>query len=323
MFTGLSQALYFGSGESQQTSSPPETKEEVKQETTIEETGQKAGAEDADTPEETKVAGRSASSEEKTDKKGAGEDDRDRHDATVRVTRVVDGDTVRISPAVEGIDEVRFIGLDTPETKEPGCAVQPLGSDATEFTTRELQGKEVDLEFDEDREDRYDRLLAYVHNDGEMFNETLLEEGYAQVYIVAPNDRYQDRFEKAQAEAQAAERRIWALPPAEQALLTDRGNGIGGDGCAREETILPPKAPSTPEPTPDPNPDPVPEPDPEPEPAPETPSAPAAPVPPTGSGKGGRLTCADFSTEAEASAAIPSNPQLDRDADGRACETLP
>jgi Excalibur calcium-binding domain len=38
---------------------------------------------------------------------------------------------------------------------------------------------------------------------------------------------------------------------------------------------------------------------------------------------GGRLTCLDFSTEAEASAAIPSNPQLDRDGDGRACETLP
>ena len=35
------------------------------------------------------------------------------------------------------------------------------------------------------------------------------------------------------------------------------------------------------------------------------------------------MSCANFSTEAEASAAIPSNPQLDRDRDGRACETLP
>ena len=50
VFAGLSEALY-GGGAPQQPSSAPETKEEVKQETTIEETGQKAGAEDTDTPE--------------------------------------------------------------------------------------------------------------------------------------------------------------------------------------------------------------------------------------------------------------------------------
>ena len=36
------------------------------------------------------------------------------YDATVTVTRVVDGDTVEISPAVEGVSEVRLIGVDTP-----------------------------------------------------------------------------------------------------------------------------------------------------------------------------------------------------------------
>jgi Excalibur calcium-binding domain len=54
-------------------------------------------------------------------------------------------------------------------------------------------------------------------------------------------------------------------------------------------------------------------------PAPYTPSTPPPSSPPAG---GGRLSCADFSTEAEASAAIPSSPQLDRDGDGRACESL-
>jgi hypothetical protein len=33
---------------------------------------------------------------------------------------------------------------------------------------------------------------------GELFNETLLSEGYAQLFIVAPNDRYEARFEAAQ-----------------------------------------------------------------------------------------------------------------------------
>ena len=51
-----------------------------------------------------------------------------------------------------------------------------------------------------------------------MFNETLLEQGYAQVYIISPNDKYEDRFEEAQDEAQAAERGVWALSASEQSL---------------------------------------------------------------------------------------------------------
>ena len=50
-----------------------------------------------------------------------------------------------------------------------------------------------------------------------MFNETLLEEGYAQVATFLPNVKYVDRFEDAQAEAQAANRGMWALPAEELA----------------------------------------------------------------------------------------------------------
>ena len=120
------------------------------------------------------------------------------------------------SPTIEDIEEVRLIGVDTPETKEPGCEVQPYGPEASEFATHELQGEEVQLEFDEEREDRYDRLLACVYKDGDMFYETLLEEGYAQVYIVDPNDKYEDRFEETQSGAQAAELGIWGLSASEQ-----------------------------------------------------------------------------------------------------------
>ncbi len=35
------------------------------------------------------------------------------HDATVTVSRVVDGDTIEVSPAVDGNEEVRLIGMDT------------------------------------------------------------------------------------------------------------------------------------------------------------------------------------------------------------------
>lgn len=145
----------------------------------------------------------------------------------VTVTRVVDGDTVEISPQIDGVEAVRLIGIDTPEpyaADEP----QPLSFEASEFAADELEGEEVLLEFDEERTDDYGRLLAYVYRDGEMFNELALSEGYAQVATFPPNTRYLGRFETAQEEARSAERGIWGLPDEEARLLGDRGNGIGG-----------------------------------------------------------------------------------------------
>ena len=155
-------------------------------------------------------------------------------DATVTVSRVVDGDTIEISPAVDGNEEVRLIGMDTPETKDPSEGIEPLGPEASAFATEELTGKSVGLEFDVEREDQYDRLLAYVYLDGEMFNEVLVEGGLAQAYPYEPNTKYEERFAAAQEEARAANLGIWGLTFAQQCQLANRGNGIGegSPGCA-------------------------------------------------------------------------------------------
>jgi endonuclease YncB( thermonuclease family) len=230
-----------------------------------------------------------------------------------------------ISPAIDGMNRVRLIGVDTPETEEPGCEVQPYGPDANEFTTEELQGEEVKLEFDEDRDDRYDRLLAYVYIDNEMFNETLLEEGYAQVYTVSPNDKYEDRFEEAQEEAQDEEIGIWGLSASEQDQLADLDNGIGGEECVQEEETPPepsetddadkdrvpdePYVPSAPPPSIPEAPPETPQPPPLiPEAPPETPQLPAV------------QSGVDCSTGVSDVPVVPGS-KGDRDNDGTACES--
>lgn len=145
------------------------------------------------------------------------------------VARVVDGDTIEISPAVDGVEDVRLIGIDTPEPYASG-EPEPLSIEASEFARDNLEGNSVRLEFDEERVDDYDRLLAYVYIGGEMFNETLVEEGFAQVATFPPNTRHLGRFEAAQESARGAGVGIWGLSPEEACLLRDRGNGIGG-GC--------------------------------------------------------------------------------------------
>ncbi len=80
----------------------------------------------------------------------------------VRVVRVVDGDTIEVR--LDGRDEdVRLIGVDTPETVKPDTPVQCFGERASHFTKRRLTGKRVRLVFGVERRDVYGRLLAYVY----------------------------------------------------------------------------------------------------------------------------------------------------------------
>jgi micrococcal nuclease len=82
------------------------------------------------------------------------------YDATVTITRVVDGDTIDISPSVEGRSRVRLIGMDTPEVY---FGTQPYGPEASAFAKQVLDGEEVGLELDVQKVDPYGRLLAYVY----------------------------------------------------------------------------------------------------------------------------------------------------------------
>jgi micrococcal nuclease len=126
----------------------------------------------------------------------------------VLVTRVVDGDTAHVD--VEGRDvTVRFIGIDTPEAVAPDQPVECYGREASEYTHHRLEGRRVRLEFDVERHDRFGRTLAYVWLGDELFNETLVREGYALVTTFPPNVRYVDRFTAAQRAARRDGAGLW------------------------------------------------------------------------------------------------------------------
>src|SRR4051794_18722866 len=68
--------------------------------------------------------------------------------ATVMVRGVIEGPTSEIPPAVNGLKDVRLIGVDTPETVDPSEGVEPYGQQASDFATRELALSRVHLRFD-------------------------------------------------------------------------------------------------------------------------------------------------------------------------------
>jgi micrococcal nuclease len=127
-------------------------------------------------------------------------------DATV--TRVVDGDTIHVE--LDGDDvTIRMIGVDTPETVAPDQPVECYGPQASRFTTNALTDRDIALEFDRQLLDPFDRTLAYVWLGDELFNETLVDAGYAEAKTYPPNTRYQSRLDAAEDVARASERGMW------------------------------------------------------------------------------------------------------------------
>ena len=125
---------------------------------------------------------------------------------TGEVVRVIDGDTLVIN--FEGEDQrVRLLNVDTPETKHPDKAIECLGPEATAFLESMVPpGTTVGLDFDVERTDQYDRVLAAVAlEDGTLVNAEIARQGLGIAVLFEPNSKYFDVVRDAQAEATANE----------------------------------------------------------------------------------------------------------------------
>lgn len=126
------------------------------------------------------------------------------------VTRVVDGDTAEMELGDSRREEdVRYIGVDTPESVAPGQPVECFGKDASEFNRRLVEGERVILRFGAERRDHYGRLLAYVHLGDTFVNAALVSRGFARTLEIAPNTDFAERFARLQQEAANAGRGLW------------------------------------------------------------------------------------------------------------------
>jgi len=120
------------------------------------------------------------------------------------VSSVIDGDTLHL----ESGETVRLLMVNTPEIT--GGKNECYGEEARAFTADLVEGKEVRLRYDDECQDRFERLLAYVEVDGRDLNALLVERGYACAFFRPPNgaDRA-DEFEALELDARAASRGLW------------------------------------------------------------------------------------------------------------------
>ncbi len=112
---------------------------------------------------------------------------------------------------LDTVGTVRLIGVDTPETVDPRKPVQEFGVEAASFVRSMLEGRQVRLEFDQQRLDKYRRTLAYVYlvEDGTFVNLEIIRQGYGHAYLNYPF-RQMELFREAEREAREANRGLWA-----------------------------------------------------------------------------------------------------------------
>lgn len=128
---------------------------------------------------------------------------------TVKFNKCVDGDTSVLS--IDGkVKKVRFLAVDTPETKHPTKGEEPFGKEASNYTCSSLKkANEITLEYEKDKTDKYDRVLAWVFVDGDLLQGELIKKGYAKVAYLYGDYKYTDELKKLESSAKKEKVGIW------------------------------------------------------------------------------------------------------------------
>lgn len=134
---------------------------------------------------------------------------------TIEVQRIVSGHTLEVLNTGQQpplIERVRLIGIEAPDLRQQPwglAAKNHLEQMITDTTGLQSGLQSVFLEPDVQEKDSSGRWLAYVWYDGKLLNEELIKEGYVLAAPRSPNNKYDERFTRAQEYARIMGYGIW------------------------------------------------------------------------------------------------------------------
>jgi len=129
------------------------------------------------------------------------------------VAKVKDGDSIVLTDG----REIRYLGIDTPELTSQDPRELELAQQAKQANAGLVEGVQLRLEYDVERYDQYNRLLAYVRlPDGRLVNLELVRRGLARVMLKPPNLRYREELIRAQNLAMDQRLGCWRELPVSQ-----------------------------------------------------------------------------------------------------------
>ena len=130
----------------------------------------------------------------------------------VELVGTVDGDTAKFKMNGEQIT-VRFLGINTKETVDPENGEEAWGKEASDFTKEKLENAtKIELEFDSstDEKDKYNRYLAWIWVDDELLQNSLVESGLAENYMLKNNYKYAGILQESEENAKNNKLGIWS-----------------------------------------------------------------------------------------------------------------
>jgi len=127
------------------------------------------------------------------------------------VIEVVDGDTIRLKSGVL----IRYLGLNAPETKDKdsGGWVDKgsyWGKKAYSMNKDIVLNKQIKIEYDKKKRDKYKRLLGYVFAGDVFVNQKIIQSGLAVIDIRSPNFKYTELLADSFKNALDKRRGIWS-----------------------------------------------------------------------------------------------------------------
>jgi micrococcal nuclease len=135
-----------------------------------------------------------------------------------KITKHLDGDTIKVTLTNGFIITVRLLLIDCPEYKRAKIDQQLYGYEALQFAKDNLKvGDIVFLEFEGDViKDKYDRHLAYLwylNSEGRyvLYNEEVVRQGLSKVAYIFSQNKYLNRILLAQDEARFKNLNIWSI----------------------------------------------------------------------------------------------------------------
>ncbi len=129
----------------------------------------------------------------------------------VKFAKCVDGDTAKFERNNK-VFTLRFLAVNTPETKSPKKGVEFYGKEASKYTCDRLEkAKTIEIEYDKnsDKSDRYGRKLGWVFLDDKLLQKDLVENGYAKVEYVYGKYKYLDELKELETIAKKEKIGLW------------------------------------------------------------------------------------------------------------------
>ena len=152
-------------------------------------------------------------------------------DRWAQVDYVHDGDTLWLDDGVK----VRVIGLNAPEVARKHQPGEPLAKQAREMLRRQVVGR-VGLEYDQEREDRYGRLLAHIYTESrDNVAAGIIAAGFAHAITYPPNLKHRHCYQSAEQAARQSGKGVWGhryFRPIDAANVA-RGGFMRVRGCVQ------------------------------------------------------------------------------------------